>query len=243
MASALLVLGVEGACGEGDGFALLVGDGKGDALAEAGVELALAAVGLFFGAEEAAGAEDLVGEVLGELLAHVVEVVGGVADAELCDGFGGDAAAGEVFAGAGGFGSFQCGFEVLRGGFVNVDELAAKAGFAGLFGGVELALGKRDSALDGDGANGLGKADVFHLHDEGEDVALFVAAEAIEVAVGGVDGEGAGLFFVKGAEAGVVLGAGFAQLDVVADDADDVGLLLDELGEVVGHGVGEDRRA
>ncbi len=60
-----------------------------------------------------------------------------------------------------------------------------------------------------------------------------MAAEAVEVAVVGVDGEAAGLFFVEGAEAGVVLGSGFAQLDVVADDADDVGLLLYELGEVV----------
>ncbi len=67
-----------------------------------------------------------------------------------------------------------------------------------------------------------------------------MTAEAIEVAVGRVDGEGAGFFFVKGAEAGVVLGSGFAELEVVADDADDIGLLLDELSEVVGHG-GADR--
>ena len=40
--AALFVLRVEGAGGEGDGLALLVGDGEGDALAEAGVELALA---------------------------------------------------------------------------------------------------------------------------------------------------------------------------------------------------------
>ena len=40
--AAFFVLGVEGAGGEGDGLALLVGDGEGDALAEAGVELALA---------------------------------------------------------------------------------------------------------------------------------------------------------------------------------------------------------
>ena len=97
-------------------------------------------------------------------------------------------------------------------------------------------LGSGMPALRGDGADGLGEADVLHLHDEGEDVAFFVAAEAVEVAVGGVDGEGAGLFFVEGAEAGVVLRAGLAQLDVVADDADDVGLLLDELGEVVRQG-------
>ena len=118
---------------------------------------------------------------------------------------------------------------------MDVDELAAQAGFAGFFGGAELALGQRDAALGGDDADGFGEADVLHLHDEGEDVALFVAAEAVEVAVGGVDGEAAGLFFVEGAEAGVVLRAGLAELDVVADDADDVGLLLDELGEVIGH--------
>ncbi len=83
---------------------MLVGDGEGDALAEAGVELALGAVALFLCAEESAGAEDFFGKVLGELLAHVVEIVGSVADAELCDGVVGDAAAGEVFAGAGSFG-------------------------------------------------------------------------------------------------------------------------------------------
>ncbi len=128
------------------------------------------------------------------------------------------------------------GFEVLGGGFVDVDELAAEAGFAGFFGGGEFALGEGDAALGGDCADGLGEADVFELLDEGEDVAFFMAAEAVEVAVAGVDGEAAGFFFVEGAEAGVVLGTGFAELDVVADDADDVGLLLYELGEVIGHG-------
>ena len=234
--TAFFVFGVERTCGEGDGFALLVGDGEGDAFAKACVKLALATVALLLCAEEAAGAEDFLWEVFGQLFAHVVEVVGGVADAELCDGVGVDAAAGEVFAGTGCFGGFECGFEVLRGGFVNVDELAADAGFAGFFGSAELALWERDSALGGNDANGFGEADVFKLHDEGEDVAFFVAAEAVEVVVGGVDGEGAGFFFVKRAEAGVVLRAGFAQLDVVADDADDIGLLLDGLGEVVGHG-------
>ena len=41
---------------------------------------------------------------------------------------------------------------------------------------------------------------------------------------------------MEGAERGPV-GAGLAQLDVLADDAGDVGLLLYGLGEVVGHGV------
>ena len=85
-------------------LALLVGDGEGDALAEAGVELALEPSALLFALKRPAGAEDFFGEVFSELLAHVVEVVGGVADAELRDGVGVDAAAGEVLAGAGGFG-------------------------------------------------------------------------------------------------------------------------------------------
>ena len=124
------------------------------------------------------------GEVFGfSCVAHVVEIVGRVADAELCDGVGGDAAAGEIFASAGRFRGFECGFEVLRGGLVDVDELAAGASFARLFGRAELALGEGDSALGGYDADGLGEADVFEFHDEGEDVAFFVAAEAVEVVV------------------------------------------------------------
>ena len=77
----------------------------------------------------------------GELLAHVVEVVGGVADAKFCNCVRRDAAAGEVFAGPGGLGAFERGFEVLGCGFVDVDELAAQAGFLRFFRGAEFALG------------------------------------------------------------------------------------------------------
>ena len=45
-------------------------------------------------------------EVRLEAVAHVVEVVGGEADAEFGDGFGSDSAVGEVLAGAGGGGGF-----------------------------------------------------------------------------------------------------------------------------------------
>ena len=107
-----------------------------------------------------------------------------------------------------------------------------------LLGGAELAFWEGDAALGGDCADGLREADVFELLDEGEDVACFLTAEAVVVAIDDVDGEAAGFFFVEGAEAGVVLGSGLAELDVVADDADDVGLLLYELGEVIGHNRG-----
>ncbi len=91
----------------------------------------------------------------------MVEVVGGVADAEFCDGLWSDAAAGEILAGAGGFGRFESGFEVLSCGFVDFEELAAKAGLVGLLGRAELAFGEGDAALSGDCVDGLGKADVF----------------------------------------------------------------------------------
>ena len=44
---------------------------------------------------------------------------------------------------------------------------------------------------------------------------------------------------MKGAEAGVVLRPGLLQFDVVADDADDVRLLLDRVCEIAGVGHGE----
>jgi hypothetical protein len=39
---------------------------------------------------------------------------------------------------------------------------------------------------------------------------------------------------MEGTEAGVVLGSGFFELDVIADDADDVRLLLEGVREIAG---------
>ena len=49
---------------------------------------------------------------------------------------------------------------------------------------------------------------------------------------------------MKGTKARVVLRSGFFQLDVLADDANDISLLLDGIGEVagVGHGARVVRR-
>ena len=70
--------------------------------------------------------------------------------------------------------------EVERGGFVQVEQLAAEAGFTGLFRRGEFALGESDATLLGDDANGFREGERLHLHDEGEDVAGRLAAEAVE---------------------------------------------------------------
>lgn len=50
----------------------------------------------------------------------------------------------------------------------------------------------------------------------------------------GVDGERWRFFTVEGAESGVILGAGLLELDVIADDADDIRLLLEGVREIAG---------
>ncbi len=87
------------------------------------------------------------------------------------------------------------------------------------------------SAID---AHGFGEGDVLDLLHEAEDIARNSAAEAVKELVGGVDRERRRLFLVKRAQPLVILRAGLAQLHVLADDADDVGLLLEGRREVAG---------
>ena len=158
------------------------------------------------------------------------------ADAEFCDPVGGESAAGEVFARRRAFGGAQLLFEPGSRGFVQLEKLAALAMLGGFFGRSEFALGEGDAGLLRDGADGFRESDVLDFLDEGEDVAMLVAAEAVEELAAGVDREGRGFFFVEGAEPGKVLRAGFFQAHVFPDDLDDVGLFFDVLGEIGGHG-------
>jgi hypothetical protein len=98
-------------------------------------------------AEEAAGAQGFVVGHAAEPVAQGVEAVGRVADAEGLDAFGGEAAAGQVFAGHGAFGAAQLLFKPGGGGFVQFQELGALARSGGLFRRGELALGQRNAAL------------------------------------------------------------------------------------------------
>ena len=109
---------------------------------------------------------------------------------------------------------------------------------AGFFGRRVGDLRHGDAELLGDHAHGFGEGDVLDLLDEGENIASGVAAEAVKELVAGVNRERRSLFLVKRTKPGVVLRAGLAQLDVLAHDADDVGLLLDGGGEVAGLGHG-----
>jgi hypothetical protein len=86
-----------------------------------------------------------------------------------------------------------------------------------------------------DDADGFREADDLDPGNEGEDVAGSLATEAVKELADGVDRERGGFFLVEGAEAGVVLGSGFAQADIALDHLDDVGLLFNGLFKV-GHG-------
>src|ERR1035438_577380 len=81
---------------------------------------------------------------------------------------------------------------------------------------------------------GVGECDVFDLLNEGKDVSRLAAAKAVKELARGMDGKRRRLLGMKGTEAGEILGSRFLQLDVVADDTDDVRLLLERLFEVVG---------
>ena len=59
-----------------------------------------------------------------------------------------------------------------------------------------------------------------------------VAAEAMVELAHRMHREGRGLFAMKRTKSGEVLPSGFLQRDVFTDDADDIRLLLYELGEV-----------
>ena len=170
---------VEGAGGEGDDLAGLVGDGEGDALAEARVHGAGGAVGLLLGAEEAAGAEDVFGKVGLEALAHVVEVVRSVADAEGLEGLGGDAAASEVLAGAGGLRGLSWASKYCVAASCRSISWRRRPASRASSGELKSRLGSGTPALAATARTASGKLSAIHLHHEVEDVAMLVAAEAV----------------------------------------------------------------
>src|ERR1019366_2444111 len=84
----------------------------------------------------------------------------------------------------------------------------------------------------------FGEGDVLDLLDEAEHVSRDAAAEAVIELARGVHGKRRRLLAMKWTKSRIVLRPLFLQLDVVADDADDVRLLLHGFFEIfrAGHG-------
>ncbi len=152
------------------------------------------------------------------------------------DPFGREAATGEVFARHGPLGRAQLLLKPCGRGLVQLQELCSHPRLGSLFRRGELALGQRNAALLRHNPHRLGEADVLDLGHKAEHVARSLAAEAVVELAHRMNGERRRLFLVEGAEAGVVLRPRLAQADVALDHLDDVGLLLDGLGEVE-HGL------
>src|SRR5690348_15295675 len=113
-----------------------------------------------------------------------------------------------------------------RGSFaVHFDERRALLIFAALFGRSFARFGNGNAAFGRNGANCFGKSAPVHFHDEFENVAAFAAAEAVIELLHSVNGKGRRLFLMKRTQAAEIL-AGFFQAHVLADDSDDVRLLL-----------------
>src|SRR5437868_496068 len=100
----------------------------------------------------------------------------------------------------------------------------------------ERLLGKRNAHFLRDCPDRLGECNVLDLLNKTEDISRNSAAKAVIELPRGVDRERWRLFFVEGAESRKVLCARFLQRDIVADNADNVRLLLQGLREIRGEG-------
>jgi len=169
----------------------------------------------------------------------------GVAQAETLGGGGKDATLFEVGAG---FGAAleAAAVEVGRFGVRFQQELAFAFLLCG-FGGGERASGARHlhSRFSSECFHRLDEAQPFVFHEEGDGGAVRAAAEAVVELPGGRDGEGGRFFAVEGA-AGEVVGAGFLELEALADDVDQVDAgeqLVDEVARDHGRTTNVRRRA
>src|SRR6202007_3164257 len=86
--------------------------------------------------------------------------------------------------------------------------------------------------------HGFREGDVLNFLDKLENIAGLVAAEAVIELLDSVHGKRCCFLAVKRTRPRIVLRPSLLQLHVVADDADDIRLLLERLFEIVsgGHG-------
>jgi len=93
----------------------------------------------------------------------------------------------------------------------------------------------RKSALLGHDAHRLGEAAFLHLHHEAKHISTGAAPETVIDLLDRMDREGRCFFLMERAQPQIVLPA-LLQPHILADDADNVRLLLDAIGERSGLG-------
>jgi hypothetical protein len=130
------------------------------------------------------------------------------------------------------FGRLQLLFKEDRRLLVQLQNPPAQPALRRLFRRGELPFRQRDPALLRDDLHRFGEADLVDLLHELEDISRNPAAKAVIELARHVDGKRRRLLAMKRAQPLVVLRAAFLQRDVLADDADDVRLLLHALGKI-----------
>ena len=117
---------------------------------------------------------------------------------------------------------------------MHIDERHANLSVTRLCRTGKADLGHGHAELLSDQADGFREGDVLDLLHKGEDIARFSAAKAVVKLPRGMHRKRRRLLGMKRTEPGEILRPSLLQLDVVADDADDIRLLLEDLFEVVG---------
>src|ERR1043166_3847795 len=119
---------------------------------------------------------------------------------------------------------------MVNGQLVDGEKLFPRVRFFPGARAVAPQFGHGDAELLGKQTHGLDPFEAFDFLNEFDDVATFVAAEAMEDLLGRADGEGGGVFAVEGAEALEVCAAG-SKLHVALDHRNDIDLVSQLVGE------------
>src|SRR6185312_2709895 len=175
-------------------------------------------------------------KMLSQPVAHIVEALRRVANPKLRNRLRIQSAPGQILTRTRRLGRLQRLLKVLRRRFVDLHQLPALARIPGLFGRMKLLLRQRHPNLLCDRPHCLRKAEAVHLHDERKNVAGLVAPEAVIKPLRHIHRKAARLLLMKWAQAREVLRPRLAQLHIVADDANNVGLVLYLLRETISHG-------
>src|SRR5581483_8643491 len=152
--------------------------------------------------------------------------IGSIANAEAANRVLAQSTAGQILARPRAFRTAQVFFE-KRAGFLVQIEQNSSLFCIGRFARSGVGLSRHwNPHLLCDPSYRFGKADVFYFLNEAEDIARSRAAKTVKELPRRVHGERRRFLLVERTKPGKILRAGFLELNVVADNADDVRLLL-----------------